>query len=714
MTFWNPLTLARRLSAAFLLSVLALLAGTEVYLVLRGDLTAGQSVPLLVLVILGAASLFWGRRQRATPVLCLLLASLAVFFSYKLPGDLDWPLLRFVWEVVFWLLGFVFVHFALIFPVETRSGRGRMLRAAAIYAPYVILLVLRQISGIRDLLGDVLHLSILVGLFLGLAIFIRKYRVSSTPAEKDRLRVVLIGCLTGALPETLVLLTGGDMPLPLPQLAFFMFPLFPLSLVAAVVKENFSELGRRSRGILVYGLAGACIITTFFFTSLVMTLLLGEYPLTPFLIALALVLVLSLPAIRWSGSYISSHFHASEDQRTDAETASSRFEPIQPNPYFAGNPVRSPEMFFGREAEFQFLRGRLLGEKQGCAIVLCGERRIGKTSILYQILNGRVGEDVAPVFLDLQGMVVRQDSEFLEQLAARIRAAVPESCSGSPGAIQSYPGFNAFMDQVAKSAGRRRLLLLIDEYELIETKVKEGKLSPEIYEYLAGLLLRCPRLSYVFTGSRTLKESAAWTSLLGKSIYRKVSFLQRKDAERLIRDPLKNRVNFTPGTITEILRLTNGHAFYTQVLCQTLVEVLNEFQTSVVSRRALEETVRRVLENPPPQLYYQWKTFADSEKVVLSALATQLKKPYGYLSPDQIEKLLHSLSGKLPNPPDSTAVRMHFENLRESTFLDRDQTRFRFTMDLMRLWLQSEHNIWKVLSEIGAAKPMRSAAKPGN
>jgi len=712
MTFWNPPALVERLGTVLLLAVFALLAGTEVFLVLRGDLAWERSIPLLVLVVLGAAGLYLGRTQRVTKILCLLLASMAVIFSYELPwgGVIEsWPLLALVWESLFWLFGFVFVHFASIFPVEARAGMGRMLRTLAIYAPYAVLFVCRRLPGIREVAGSVFHLTILVGVFLGLAIFIRKYRSSLTLAEKDRLRLVLIGCLTGLLPEILVVLSVGEMPALLLRLAGFLFPLFPLSLIAAVAKENFSEIGRRSRAVLVYGLAAAGIVTTFFLSSFVMMLAFRseEYPLTPYLIALALVLVLSLPAIRWSGSFVSAHFHAPVDQRTEAESAPSRFEPIQPNPYFAGNPVRSPEMFFGREAEFQFIRGRLLGEKQGCAIVLCGERRIGKTSILYQILNGRVGAEVAPVFLDMQGMVVRQDSEFLEQLAAKIRAAVPEAGSGSPAGIQSYLDFNAFMDQVARSAGQRRILLLIDEYELIETKVKEGKLSPEIYEYFSSLLLRYSRLSYVFTGSKTLDESAAWSSLLAKSIFRKVSFLQRKDAESLIRTPLKNRVKFTPGIINEILRLTNGHAFYTQVLCQTLVEVLNEFQTNLVTRRALDETVHRVLENPPPQLYYQWKTFVDAEKVVLSALATQLKKPYGYLSPDQVEKLFRSLSGKIPNQPDATAIRMHFENLRESSFLDRDQTRFRFTMDLMRLWVQSEHNIWKVLSEIGTAKPLR-------
>jgi hypothetical protein len=219
------------------------------------------------------------------------------------------------------------------------------------------------------------------------------------------------------------------------------------------------------------------------------------------------------------------------------------------------------------------------------------------------------------------------------------------------------------------------------------------------------LLLRYPQLSYVFTGSRSLKDSTAWSSLLGKSIYRKISFLGRKDAWNLICAPLRDRVFFVPGMVNEMLRLTNGHAFFTQILCQTMVEVLNERQTNVANIRALAEIVRRVLENPPPQLFYQWKTFSDEEKIVLSALATQLKKAHGYLSPERIEKLVHSLPGDLPATLSATAIHMHFENLRERSFLDRDQTRYRFTMDLMRLWVQSEHNVWKVLSEIASDKP---------
>ena len=42
---------------------------------------------------------------------------------------------------------------------------------------------------------------------------------------------------------------------------------------------------------------------------------------------------------------------------------------------------------------------------------------------------------------------------------------------------------------------------------------------------------------------------------------------------------------------------------------------------------------------------------------------------------------------------------MALEGLRQSHMLDRDQTRYRFTMDLIRLWVQADHTVWSVLAE---------------
>jgi len=365
---------------------------------------------------------------------------------------------------------------------------------------------------------------------------------------------------------------------------------------------------------------------------------------------------------------------------------------------------KSPEMFFGRTEEFQVIQRTLENQQQGCIFVLCGERRTGKTSILYQISNRRLGPKFIPAFVDMQGLVVQKDEEFLQELASIIADAVAkEQDSSELTSIQpvtSYLDFTGFMDVVARQTSGRRLVLLIDEYSLIADKVKAGKLSAEVYPYLNSLLERYPRLSFVFTGSSELEPNSGWSPLLGKSYYRKITFLGRKDAEELICRPLQGKVFFRAGVVGDILRLTQGHPFYTQLFCQSMVDVANESQNNIADRKMFREVVQRVLENPPPQLFYQWAAFSHAEKLILSALATLLKTTKGYASSERLDRLIRSLPEEHRQQLDITQTRMQLEGMRQHSLLDRDQTRYRFSMDLLRLWIQVEHNVWSVLKEI--------------
>jgi len=72
------------------------------------------------------------------------------------------------------------------------------------------------------------------------------------------------------------------------------------------------------------------------------------------------------------------------------------------NPYIVGNPIKTREMFFGREDDFQYVERKIGAARTNQVLVFCGERRSGKTSILFQILNGRLGERFLPVLVDMQ------------------------------------------------------------------------------------------------------------------------------------------------------------------------------------------------------------------------------------------------------------------------------------------------------------------------
>jgi hypothetical protein len=706
--------LAQRAITLLLLLLFSSVTVAELFLVKSASLNLSQAWPLLTFVAIGSGTAILGRRLSATPILCLLLASSAVWFSQVDPsffgeeiGRVAAAFFRFEWSALRLIFGFSFNHFALIFPIESRFVRNNPRRIWLIYAAYGLFLVIAYAPGAGRLMQ---FISIFIGLPLGVITLIRKYFISLTAAEKNRLRVVLIGCLAGAFPTALAVISGAlrdTSPSDPMKFGFFMLPLFFLSLVTAVLYENFSEISKWLQRTLIYSLAAAGSITCFFLGYLIAAQL-GLSPRHALGISAAAALLAIFPFFRFSNSYISNFFRATEEAEPQLEHEETVFHPIEPNPYIVGNPIRSPELFFGREEDFRFIRSRLHAEQQGCVIVLRGERRTGKTSILYQILKGRLGPDFIAVFIDMQGFVVQSDAELLSELAAKIREAVPAGCfpdgSSQAAAANVYAGFNLFMDAIMAGIGIRRLVLLVDEYELIEAKVKSGKLSGDIFGYLESLLVRHARLSYVFTGSKGLEFTSAWASILAKSVYRDISFLARKDAQALVGNPLRpHGVRFTSNALNYVLRLTNGHPFFTQAVCQTLVEVLNERQTAWVEVKCTKETSKRLLENPPPQLYYQWTTFSDLEKVVLSALAASLKESDSYLTAERLEKLLRSLPGEFPRMLRVPAIRMHFEQLREKSMLDRDQTRYRFTMDLMRLWVQNEHNVWQVLSETGKA-----------
>ena len=609
------------------------------------------------------------------------------------------------WSGLSLLFPFVFVHFSLAFPITSQWIERKPHRLIALYLPYVGLLVFRDL--ISESADQVFLFIFLLAFVLGLGVFVRQYFFSLTRAEKNRLRVIFIGCLAGSVPYVLSLIGEPYLPLILEQLAYFLLPLFPASLVFAVLQEDFFEIGRGLQRFLVYSLVGAGGVTGVFLSYIALSFFsIEEVEFGPqaLLISLILSLILIYPLRGWAKVYVSAHFYGPEGGDWKAGAVVPEFHPIRPNPYIVGNPVRSPEMFFGRKEEFQFIQRTLENQQESCVLVLCGERRTGKTSILYQILNRRLGPKFFPAFVDMQGLVVQNDEEFLQELASRIANAVAEAQDSSEltsiQPVTSYLDFTGFMDFVAGQTSGHRLVLLIDEYELIADKVQAGKLSAEVYPYLNSLLERYPRLSFVFTGSGELEPNSGWSHLLGKAYYRKITFLGRKDAEELICTPLQRKVFFRSGVAGDILRLTQGHPFYTQLFCQSMVDVANENQNNIADRKMFREVAQRVLENPPPQLFYQWAAFSHAEKLILSALATLLRTAKGYVSSERLDRLIRSLPEEHRQQLDITKIRMQLEGMRQRSLLDRDQTRYRFSMDLLRLWIQLEHNVWNVLKEI--------------
>src|SRR5262249_42718204 len=409
------------------------------------------------------------------------------------------------------------------------------------------------------------------------------------------------------------------------------------------------------------------------------------------------------------------------------------FVPIEPNPYIVGNPIRTEAMFYGRQDDFRYVRTKLEGVNQGVVIVFCGERRVGKSSILYQVLNGRLGERFIPVFVDLQEMVVSSDAELFARISRLISESVTRAAarsavtagagSSSPIAVaiearidsdarpalnvpqfdgrNPYPVFLDFLDEVLRTIEDKTLLILMDEYELLEGKVDEGKLSTEFFTFLAGLMDNRERLALIFTGSRRLEERDRkyWRELLRRSLFRKVGFLSLNDTARLITEPVAGRVVYGRGVTDEIVRLTAGQPFYVQVICQNIVDYMNENRQNWVTVADLQKVIGEVVDNPLPQMIYTWDALSDDEKLILSLLGEALADGFGYASARALRASVRE--NDYPVNLSETTIRLTLEEMFRRELLEKDTAEgFRFKIDLLRLWIKRSHSIWQVVKEV--------------
>ncbi len=381
------------------------------------------------------------------------------------------------------------------------------------------------------------------------------------------------------------------------------------------------------------------------------------------------------------------------------------------NPYIVGNPIRTAEMFFGREDDFQFARQKFTSERAGLVLVFCGERRSGKTSMLFQILSGRLGPEFLPVLIDMQYLAaISRDHDFYESVVREIvRAVYPETEQTerqrrfdlpSDSAAQS---FELVLDDAMTAHPDKTFLFLFDEYEILESKIERKELSPMVIPYLAGLLERKRRISFIFTGSRNLEErpTAHWRLMLGKSQYRKISYLTPADTERLITRPVAGRVQYDPATVSMIFRLTHGQPFYTQVICQNLIDLLNEAKRRTVTPADVSAIVDAIIDNPLPQMIYFWDSLPVEHKVALSLLAETLEDEGVWATADQL--LADAKEQGVPVATSVTALQFALERLFEQEMLAKSADRaFRYRIDLLRHWVGRTHSIWQVVKESGS------------
>ena len=261
------------------------------------------------------------------------------------------------------------------------------------------------------------------------------------------------------------------------------------------------------------------------------------------------------------------------------------------NPYVVGRPLTgaSASLYVGREDVFAWLAENLDVVGPPNALLLYGERRIGKTSTLYQLVEGPRGRPLRegaarrlwPAYVDLQRLAGCHTDEWLRRLAPDISRqvaphrpsrAMPRSLAGEDSA---YAAFDRALDHLEQHLPAGDLILLaVDELEQLRAGIDAGALDPAVAPFLRSQAQHRSRLALVFSGSYGLLDDS-WRPLIDLTARYELRPLDFEAVAALIRAPLAGELSYDDAAVEQIWQQTGGRPFPIQAICHRLVSMRN-------------------------------------------------------------------------------------------------------------------------------------------
>lgn len=246
------------------------------------------------------------------------------------------------------------------------------------------------------------------------------------------------------------------------------------------------------------------------------------------------------------------------------------------NPYIAGPPITDPHVFFGRQADLEKIINLLTGN----FVMLIGPRRIGKTSLLHQLVYRlsqlkEVTEQFVPVLVNAEGI---PEAEFfhavMEEIIDANQKYLPVETVVNLSFDLSNPAYSArifsrdlqvilknLQNTLPKSC---RLALLLDEMDTFNS------FSLETQSQLRRIFQRFvnSNLSVIVAGIR-LHQHWAGESSPFYNMFVPVTLTPFPEAEarRLIIEPVEDIFSYSDEAVTRIFEVTLGLPHRIQQLC---------------------------------------------------------------------------------------------------------------------------------------------------
>lgn len=301
----------------------------------------------------------------------------------------------------------------------------------------------------------------------------------------------------------------------------------------------------------------------------------------------------------------------------------------QGNPFLHRGPIRDPAYFYGRRTEIKQALA-LLQRAQSVSIV--GPRRIGKSSLLFQLANPAVveqhdlrSEACCFVYVACESWSSLTQNEFFGLFLQEMKEALVKA---SHTVDFTLPATEATtyraLDQAIRTVVSQsiRLIFMLDEFEALSTN---PQLDVHFFSALRGLTNR-HRVAFITASTEMLYDlTYIQTTVLSSPFFnffaqiRLHPFLSTEAKEMLHCLAAKGGISFSPATITFLYDLAGPHPCLLQLAGYHAFEIRAR-QAGPLTEVDLAQVRRQFLVEAEPHWRYFWHKLTTEEQRALALL----------------------------------------------------------------------------------------------
>jgi serine/threonine-protein kinase len=283
------------------------------------------------------------------------------------------------------------------------------------------------------------------------------------------------------------------------------------------------------------------------------------------------------------------------------------------NPYLNRVAIKDPSQFFGRRREMSKIFSRL-GASRPQSISIVGERRIGKSSLLYHISHPQIraqyldGPELYTfALIDFQQKRSITQAEFFGELLRSISRELrdAELARLSP----TFDSIRAMLERFREEG--RRLIILLDEFDAVTAN---PAFDLEFYSFLRSLANNYD-VAYVTGSSRDLQELCR-SRLIADSPFFNIFtnvFLRaftHAEALELISVPSAEAGLPLEGYARRIIQMSGHFPYLLQIACSVYFDHLSENG----GRLDREEVEAAFLDEAKGQFRFMWDHMDENQR----------------------------------------------------------------------------------------------------